>query len=164
MLKYLYSEVTFAEIPDEINLCFSVTNCAGLCRECHSPELRQDIGKCLKTNVIQEICRNPGISCICFLGEGLKNKEAVYEWKEIVESVRVWNPKLKIALYSGRSEVEEWIWETFDYVKVGPYLPEKGPLDNPNTNQRLYKINYETKEKTDITYLFWRKHYDKNNS
>lgn len=163
MLKYLYSEVTFAEIPDEISLCFSITNCSGLCRECHSPELRQDMGNCLKTNVVQEICRHPGISCVCFLGEGLKNKEAAHEWKEIVESIRVWNPKLKIALYSGRPEVEEWIWETFDYVKVGPYLPEKGPLDNPNTNQRLYKINRETNEKIDITNLFWRKYYDKNN-
>lgn len=164
MLKYTEVQVTFAEIPTEISLCFSITNCSGLCRECHSPELRRDIGKRLKTNVCQEIGAHPGITCVCFLGEGLRDKEALYEWPQIVESIRRWRPNLKIALYSGRPDIEREMWDLFDYVKVGPFIPECGPLDNPNTNQRLYKINRLTKQREDITHLFWRKYYDKNNS
>lgn len=158
MIKYTEARVTFAEIPTEISLCFSISNCSGLCRECHSPELRKDIGEPLKTNVIREIYAHPGISCVCFLGEGLRNKEATYEWVDIVNSIRIWFPDLKIALYSGRTAVEQNLWNLFDYIKVGPYMPEFGPLDNPKTNQRLYRINRETKELENITNLFWRKH------
>lgn len=163
MIKYTEAQVTFAEIPTEISLCFSISNCSGLCRECHSPELRQDIGKRLKTNVCQEIAAHPCITCVCFLGESLRDKEAIYEWEQIVDSIRTWKPNLKIAMYSGRTSVELEMWELFDYVKLGPYIPEYGPLDNPNTNQRLYKINRETKDIEDITYMFWRRYYDKNN-
>ena len=162
MIKYTECHTTFAEIPTEINLCFSISNCSGLCRDCHSPELRSDIGERLLTNVCQEIDKHPGITCVCFLGESLKSKEAKYEWQKIVKTVRTYRPSIKLALYSGRTEVEDWIWNAFDYVKVGPYLPEKGPLNNPHTNQRLYKID-EYGNKTDITYLFWRKHENENN-
>ena len=34
-----------------------------------------------------------------------------------------------------------------DYLKVGPFKKEFGPLDNPNTNQRFYKINHLCKGK-----------------
>ena len=44
MLKYLYTKITFAEAPDEISLCIDITNCIYHCNNCHSPELRQDIG------------------------------------------------------------------------------------------------------------------------
>jgi len=45
-------------------------------------------------------------------------------------------------------------WDDFDYIKIGPYIEEKGPLNNPNTNQRLYeKVGNNHK---DITYKFWK--------
>ena len=36
-----------------------------------------------------------------------------------------------------------------------PYIKEKGPLDNPNTNQRFYKVVNE--ELIDITHKFWKR-------
>ena len=45
-------------------------------------------------------------------------------------------------------------YETFDYVKVGEYKKEFGPLNSPTTNQRLYRMSEKGKE--DITYLFWK--------
>ena len=39
----------------------------------------------------------------------------------------------------------------FDYVKVGPYKKEFGPLNERTTNQRLYY------HREDITSRFWRK-------
>jgi anaerobic ribonucleoside-triphosphate reductase activating protein len=45
--------------------------------------------------------------------------------------------------------------ESLDYVKVGPYIEAKGPLPNPDTNQRMYRI--ENGELTDITASFRKK-------
>ena len=33
-------------------------------------------------------------------------------------------------------------FRTLDYIKIGSFKKEFGPLDNPNTNQRFYKINH----------------------
>lgn len=38
------------------------------------------------------------------------------------------------------------------YYKIGPYIPEKGPLNKKTTNQKLFKrVNNEW---VDITYRF----------
>jgi anaerobic ribonucleoside-triphosphate reductase activating protein len=47
---------------------------------------------------------------------------------------------LKVAWYSGRNEI---YCNGFDYVKIGPYIKERGGLDNINTNQRLFKSNFK---------------------
>ena len=44
MLKYTTCEVTFAEVPDEINLCINISNCPNNCKGCHSPWLKEDNG------------------------------------------------------------------------------------------------------------------------
>ena len=42
-----------------------------------------------------------------------------------------------------------------DYYKIGPYIPEKGPLNKNTTNQVMYKkVDGEWK---DITYRFQEK-------
>ena len=43
----------------------------------------------------------------------------------------------------------------FDYVKVGGYKEEYGPLNKETTNQRLYEIGADGIK--DITYRFWKK-------
>ena len=156
MIKYTNVELTFAEIPDEINLCFSISNCAGMCRNCHSPELRENIGQSLKENIIAELQKQPWTTCVVFLGEALKVPNAYEQWREIVDMVRHYNPQLKIAMYSGRDTVVEEIWYLFDYVKVGAYYEEFGPLNNRKTNQKLYKNNQKFDLKNDITNKFWR--------
>ena len=68
---------------------------------------------------------------------------------------------LAAALYSGRKEVEDIIWASFDYVKVGPYIEAFGPLNSRTTNQRLYHILPDgTRE--DITFRFWHRGIDPN--
>ena len=42
----------------------------------------------------------------------------------------------------------------FDYIKIGPYIPKLGGLDNVNTNQIMYKI--EDGRLIDITSKFWK--------
>jgi anaerobic ribonucleoside-triphosphate reductase activating protein len=62
-----------------------------------------------------------------------------------------------VAWYSGRIRIPSAITITdFDYIKIGPFIRHLGPLNNPNTNQRLYRILPDG-EKEDITSRFWRK-------
>lgn len=163
MIKYTDVDVTFAEIPDEINLCFSISNCAGMCRNCHSPELRDNIGKDLLSNIVAEVKQHKGISCVCFLGEARKVPHYLRKWNTIISVLRNAFPKMKVAIYSGRDEVEDEMWQMFDYIKVGPYIEERGPLENPNTNQKLFKIDRKNNQKIDITHLFWRKSQEDKN-
>lgn len=64
----------------------------------------------------------------------------------------------KTAIYSGCNR-EEFDWNTygdlFDYIKIGPYIEEKGPLNSPTTNQRLFKYDLDGVE-IDITSTFWK--------
>ena len=94
MLKYLNSEITFAEIPDEITLCINITNCCFSCANCHSPWLREDTGTPLTyTELTKLIKQNTGISCVCFMGGDKEPWEVVRLAKLIREDF----PNLKTA-------------------------------------------------------------------
>ena len=73
----------------------------------------------------------------------------------LVQAVKTNFPDIKTALYSGRQYVEGIMYDIFDYVKVGPYMEDYGPLNNPKTNQRLYMCSGQSI--TDITNKFWEK-------
>lgn len=156
MLKYTEAKTTFAEIPTEINLCLTISNCSGMCEGCHSPELRENIGRDLYDNIGDEIVRHKGITCICLLGEGRKDPSSLTDLMLFSKKIRWMYPELKLALYSGRPLIEPELMKCFDYVKLGPYIPTRGPLNNPNTNQKLLKIKTDGTTE-DITHLFWRK-------
>ena len=63
---------------------------------------------------------------------------------------------LKVALYSGHTEMNSEIADIADYYKVGPYIEELGPLNRETTNQRFYKKDANGKW-IDITGKFWLK-------
>ncbi len=68
---------------------------------------------------------------------------------------------LKVGWYSGEYELDLNLYgKYFDYIKIGPYIEELGPLNSCNTNQRLYCINKNHNCSDifikDITYKFWR--------
>lgn len=146
MIKYVQSMVTFEEIPTEVTLSLSISNCQNRCSGCHSPELRCNIGTELTNEVLDELInKNNGISCVLLLGEGNDRSRLI----DIAKRVRN-EHKLAVALYSGRDNVEEDVWNAFDYVKIGRYVASLGPLNKVTTNQRLYKSG------KDITNLFWK--------
>ncbi len=147
MIKYIpeLTDVVLEEIPGKVTLAVEISNCQGSCMGCHSPFLRKDIGEELSEELVSALIKaNFGINCFLFLGEG--NDEAAL--LGLARYIRSDFPELELALYSGRSEVEELYFDLFDYVKVGPYIPEFGPLNSPTTNQRLYY------HREDISYLF----------
>lgn len=149
MIKYVPSltDIVMEEIPHRVTLALEISNCQGNCIGCHSPFLREDIGEELTPDVIDRLIEdNFGVNCVLLLGEG-KDYEAL---KGIAGHIRQTHPGLETALYSGRVEVEEELFDLFDFVKVGPYIKEFGPLNNPGTNQRLYH------HREDITSFFWK--------
>lgn len=164
MIKYLDTAIVFSEVPDEITLAIEITNCQNNCIGCHSSWLREDIGEELTPEILNELInKNKGITCVCFMGEG-KDPEAL---KKLAFGVKLREDyPYKVALYSGREEVERDYDEYFDYIKIGPYIPEKKALNFKTTNQRLYEIEREydpvsfeciKTERKDITYKFWKK-------
>lgn len=150
MIKYVpeLTDVVLEEIPDRVSLAVEIPNCQGTCPGCHSSFLRLDIGKELTHQAADRLVdENFGINCFLLLGEGNDRKALL----SLAAHLRERFPRLELALYSGRKEVEQDIYDAFDFVKVGPYVSELGPLNSPTTNQRLY---YHGK---DITSRFWHK-------
>ena len=111
MIKYLGYAVTFQEIPDEITLCFNITNCPYHCVGCHSPDLQKDIGDALEKDIRSIVDRYiNGITCVCFMGEG-NDIDALEKCMLIISQ---YYPELKIALYTGMDYVIDNLWDMFD--------------------------------------------------
>ena len=161
--------VTFSEVPDEISLCIEISNCQCHCKNCHSPYLAEDIGESLiykdtynNRTVINGsplsklIEANKGITCVCLMG-GDSNPEYI---NILGKSIKLHH--LKSAWYSGRQELSKDIdLKWFDFVKLGPYIEELGPLNSKTTNQKFYEVEeIINKDGTtdyklnDITYKF----------
>lgn len=76
------------------------------------------------------------------------------EVDSLAHFIKIYFP-IKVAWYSGRQELSKDIdLENFDFVKLGPYIEELGPLNSKTTNQRFYKV--EEGKLIDITNLFWK--------
>ena len=155
MLKYVpeLTDIVLEEIPDRVTLAVEISNCRGSCPGCHSPFLQQDIGEELTPKVVDAlIADNYGVNCFLLLGEGC-DPEALLR---IAAYLREHHPEVERAVYSGRKSVDAALFDAFDYVKVGPYIAELGPLNEPTTNQRLYY------HREDITSRFWHKGLEQN--
>lgn len=152
MLKYVDAKVVFAEVPDEVTLAINISNCPCQCKGCHSSYLAQDIGTELTFNEVRKLIRkNSGISCIALMGGDAEPDRINTLASFIINHY----DSVKVAWYSGRQELSNGIdLCNFDYIKLGPYKEEFGPLDSRTTNQKFYKVS--GKELVDITSKFWK--------
>lgn len=148
-------KVTFAEVPDEISLCVNISGCPFRCPDCHSKWLWEDTGEELTEEVLfRLIGKNLGISCICIMG-GLEDD--VYSLLSKFKGLG-----LKLAWYSGSEKLPgHSLGAVLDYVKVGPYNSDFGPLTSRTTNQRFYRVDHIGEEEPEITYhditsRFWK--------
>ena len=152
MIKYYDTLLVFQEVPDEITLAINISNCPHRCPNCHSPELREDIGTELTYDELDKlISEHKHITCVCFMG-GDSSHQDIYSLAAYIHQEY---PKIKTAMYSGNKEIDPLLVSILDYYKVGPYLEDYGPLDSPTTNQRFYKV--EVDHLVDITYRFQEK-------
>ena len=150
-MKYTDTDIVFQEFPDEVTLAINISNCPNRCPGCHSPELWDNIGEELTFEILDKlIAENKGITCIGLMG-GDKYPIGL---RSIMTYIRDRYPELKIGWYSGKDEL---IINPYmcTYYKLGPYIAERGPLNNPNTNQRMFK-QINPGEWVDITNRFWK--------
>lgn len=152
MLKYTDTKVVFAEIPDEISLAINISGCPCNCKGCHSSYLAKDIGDILYASTLSQlIYKNKGITCVALMG----GDSDPFEVNVLAKAIKD-NTDLKVAWYSGRQELSDKIdLNNFNFIKLGPYVEELGPLNKETTNQRFYKVDKE--KLIDITYKFWNK-------
>lgn len=150
--------MVFQEIPDEVTLSINISNCPCHCLGCHSQYLWEDIGEPLNAMSLDVMLKDYGqdITCVAFMGGDAT--------PEKVDSLAGWMrsayPELKTAWYSGRAVLSDKIHlRNFDYIKLGPYIEAKGPLNKSTTNQILYRVNPKADNGIgeNITNKFWKK-------
>ena len=155
MIKYTEYIIGYREFPDEMSLLINISGCPNRCPGCHSKYLQEDIGDELNTDKLDElITNNKGITCVGFMGGDQSPQEVVKLSKYVKNKYK----GLHTGWYSGK-ETFPLYHGTFDYIKLGPYKEELGPIDNPSTNQRMF-MNIGSDELnaqfTDITETaFW---------
>ena len=152
IMKSASEMICFQEVPDEVSLSLSISNCPFRCEGCHSPWLREDCGKELEKVLppLLEKYKNL-ISCVLFMGgDDSAQIDALEYWLKFCRRYG-----LKTALYSGHNNMKHLkkIEHLIDYIKIGEYNQFLGGLKSNTTNQRFYK-NIE-KGWEDITYKFW---------
>lgn len=159
MLKYDNYAITFQEIPDEVCLYITLTGCPIHCPECNSKWLWEDTGTELTSEELNRIIKeNEGITCVVF-GGGDNDLISLYE---LLFMQKLTNSNMKFAFYSGSKNIYCYLIRFLDYYKIGPFDSKFGPLNNPTTNQRLYKIKHEETNyidydvMLDITDKFWK--------
>ncbi|MCH3995500.1 MAG: anaerobic ribonucleoside-triphosphate reductase activating protein [Prevotella sp.] len=155
MLRYVNTGIVFQEIPDEVTLSVNISNCPIKCPGCHSSYLWKNIGTELTTEVLDEWAEKLGtdITCISFMG-GDSEPEAV---DRLAQYLHQKYPEYKVGWYSGRQELSDKVKkENFDFIKLGPYIRQRGGLKEKTTNQRLYKKVADGSFQ-DITFRFWKK-------
>lgn len=152
MIKYSGVYVTFQEVPNEVSLVLTITNCPYRCEGCHSPWLQEDTGDPLTTDALFNMLAyyRDAITCVCFMGDG-GDAPLIGEFIGFVHLCG-----FKACLYTGSDEMEllRWTCDKPDYYKVGAYMEALGGLDKPTTNQRMYRLNKGRYE--DITSEFWK--------
>lgn len=163
MLKYLYCSEIFAEVPGEITLGISISGCTIHCQGCHSRELWEDKGISLTVEELQRLLdKHKGITCLCLLG-GEHNID------NLIELFQYAHKRVKTAWYCGLDFIPKdklGIIEYLDWLKVGHYDQELGPLTSPTTNQRFFQIEHFPNGeymRIDITNKFYNKNKQNEN-
>ena len=154
MLRYANFDIVFQEVPEEVTLAINISNCPNQCPGCHSKYLWENIGKELDTNELNRLVEQykSGITCVCFMGGDAEPKEV----SDLAKQLKASHSNLKAAWYSGKNDLPQNVsTEHFDYIKLGRYMAELGPLDSATTNQRMMKRLADGRVK-DITEWFRR--------
>lgn len=138
MLKYYRKDICFQEVPNEISLSFSIAGCPKKCKNCswkNSNNYKDT--KTLEDKVYVELLNKyKGFaSCVLFLGG---------EWEtDLIEKLKKAKDNgFKTCLYTGSelAQISNEIKNNLDYIKVGPYIEEKGGLNSQNTNQKFIDL------------------------
>lgn len=157
MLKYVNHDIVFQEFPDEVTLAINLSCCPNGCVGCHSAYLRGDVGEELTLQRLTALIESYAgeITCVALMG-GDNDPQTVASHLLYVR--RHFAGRYKTGWYSGRTQMPapSVLQSAFSYVKLGPYLPQCGPLSSPDTNQRFYRVMPDGKL-DDITFRFQKR-------
>lgn len=149
VLRYVCHTVGTLEVPNEISLIYTLSGCPLRCAGCHSADLRNPkLGQRLDPETLAVILdRYAGLAtCVCFLGG---------EWMSdtLIELLKLAREKgFATCLYTGLEAIDDAIAVHLDYLKLGPFLSDRGGLDRPGTNQRFLDL----RSGIDISHHFQR--------
>lgn len=151
-LRYAFYETVLMEVPNEVSLSFSLTECPNKCKGCHWEHLNKPgEGEELTEELFTSILENqyPAYTCVLFFG-GEWNTKYLMKLMNIVKDKY---PSINLALYTGNEfkDLDKNLIDILDYVKVGRFIEELGPLNKRGTNQVLYKLP----EKKSLNYIFY---------
>lgn len=145
-LKYKGYCIALQEVPNEISLTISISGCPHKCEGCHSKYLWEYDGNYITDDLPYLINKyQEYISCVCFMGgdQNMNELAALCNYAH--------TRGYKCCLYTGLDDFPTDMPD-FDYIKTGHYDQNKGGLNSPTTNQRMYKRT--SNGYVDITYLF----------
>ena len=152
MLKYADTAVVFEEVPNKVTLAIDISGCPCRCPLCHSKHLWGDIGSELTEEALEGLLEaKKGINCVAFMG-GDNDPAAI---NALAAYVKNHHDGIAVAWYSGREAISTSITlDNFDYIKIGPYIEEAGPLNSETTNQRFFEVVDGCLN--DVTDKFWK--------
>ena len=137
LLEVLPPQVVLQEVPGEVSLAFTVLGCPHRCRGCHSPDSwRRGGGEPLDAARLDAwLTRYTGlVSCVCFMGG---------DWQPLALRLllrQLQQAGLKTCLYAGSDTIDSRLLPHLDYLKLGPFIAERGGLACATTNQRFYRL------------------------
>lgn len=156
MLKYVNHDIVFQEFPDEITLAVNLSLCPCACPGCHSTYLWGDNGEELTEKRLFALVEQYGatITCVGLMG-GDNDPASVFSLLKRLKEVY---PRLHTGWYSGRDKFPPMLSADVapDYVKIGAWRADRGPLNAPTTNQRMYRFSADGTSE-DITFRFQKK-------
>lgn len=120
------------------------------------PELINHYAKLLKNEVIETEWEVGNLKNNIDIDE----KNIHLKKGDLIKVHKLVKSNIKVGWYSGRQKLAEEIdLDNFDFIKLGPYKKECGPLNSPTTNQKFFQVI--NGELVNITHKFW-KHEIKN--
>lgn len=137
-MRYAHIDVVHQEVPGEISLCFSITGCPLRCMGCHSPHTwKAGSGKPLTAVNYQKLLQQyQGFaSCVLFMGGEWHPETLISYLKEARQQ------GYATCLYTGENSVAPTILQQLTYVKLGPWIPNLGGLNNTKTNQQFIEVS-----------------------
>ena len=151
-----------SEVPGKTALIVEFATCQQRCPGCHSQHL-WDPGESLNISEILthiDSTLSEDINCILLMG-GTTNGITLETLKKLVEAIyrRFGIP---VAIYSGLPEEETRMsematWYGLDFLKTGDYREDRGGLEDPKSNQKLYKKDFRHTLKDNVLKVefFW---------
>jgi anaerobic ribonucleoside-triphosphate reductase activating protein len=151
MLKYLYKSVVFQEVPGETSLALAISGCQVRCKGCHSRELWEDKGIPLTVEEVEHLLKElEGVTCLLLMG-------GEHDINSLIELFIYAHKRVKTAWYCGLDMIPKdkiGILDYLDFVKIGRFDLDLGPLNSSTTNQKFYEI--KRGKLYDCTNIFWK--------